>query len=98
MSIYWLGKIWSGTGLRRLSQAQDAQKTSLRNHRQVSLTTDVSSLTSSATDSEEDDVITIDEDYSIDEESYNSEESLSWSTLRSKNKNKKKPKNQILWK
>ncbi|XP_031847074.2 uncharacterized protein LOC116433287 isoform X2 [Nomia melanderi] len=91
-----LGKIWSGTGLRRLSQAQDAQKTSLRNYRQVSLTTDVLSLTSSVTDSEEDDVITIDEDYSIDEESYNSEESHSWSTLRSKNKNKKKPKNQIL--
>ncbi|XP_076384709.1 uncharacterized protein LOC117223482 isoform X2 [Megalopta genalis] len=91
-----LGKIWSGTGLRRSSQTQDLQKTSLKVHQQASLANDVSSITSSITESDEDDGITIDEDCSIDEESYNSEESLPWSTLKTKNQNMKKSKYRIL--
>ncbi|XP_078039448.1 SANT and BTB domain regulator of class switch recombination isoform X3 [Augochlora pura] len=93
-----LGKIWSGTGLRRSSQTQDLQKISLKVHQQTSFANDISSITSSITESDEDDVITIDEDCSIDEESYNSEESLLWSTLKTKNKNIKRSKYRILWK
>ncbi|XP_076661028.1 uncharacterized protein LOC143364685 isoform X5 [Halictus rubicundus] len=93
-----LGKIWSGSGFRRSFQIQDSQKTSLRIHQQASLANDVSSITSSVTESDEDDGITVDEDCSIDEESYNSEESLTWSTLKTRNKNMKKSKNQIPWK
>ncbi|XP_078039447.1 uncharacterized protein LOC144471360 isoform X2 [Augochlora pura] len=91
-----LGKIWSGTGLRRSSQTQDLQKISLKVHQQTSFANDISSITSSITESDEDDVITIDEDCSIDEESYNSEESLLWSTLKTKNKNIKRSKYRIL--
>ncbi|XP_076282473.1 uncharacterized protein LOC143209979 isoform X3 [Lasioglossum baleicum] len=90
-----LGKIWSGTGFRRSFQIQDSQKTSLRVHQQASLANDVSSITSSVTESDEDDGITIDEDCSIDEESYNSEESLTWSTLKTRNKNMRKSRNGI---
>ncbi|XP_054012565.1 SANT and BTB domain regulator of class switch recombination [Hylaeus anthracinus] len=88
-----LGKLWSGLRFRRSSQIQDLQK-SLQKIHQISVT-DTSSFASSVTDSDEEDDVTIDED-SIDE-SYNSEESHAWSTLRSKNKIKKKLRNQTTY-
>ncbi|XP_076624868.1 uncharacterized protein LOC143343648 [Colletes latitarsis] len=91
-----LGKIWSGSGFRRSTQIQDLQRALQKIH-EVSVVTDTSSNTSTVTDSDEDDGVMIDENSSIDE-SYNSEESNAWSTLRSKNKIKKKLKNQITWK
>ncbi|XP_061940645.1 SANT and BTB domain regulator of class switch recombination isoform X2 [Apis cerana] len=92
-----LGKIWSGSGFRRLSQMQDLQKSLQKIRQQVSITTDTSSITSSITDSDIDDGITTYENTSIDEESNQSEESHAWSSLKSKNKIKKKFRNEIMW-
>lgn len=70
------GKIWGNSGLRRLLQTQDSQKSLQKLRRQISVTTDISSPTSSTTDEDdEDDGGTACEDSSIDDESYYSEES-----------------------
>ncbi|XP_076767136.1 SANT and BTB domain regulator of class switch recombination [Xylocopa sonorina] len=92
-----LGKIWSGSGFRRLSQIQDLQKSSQRICQQVSATTDTCSIVSSITDSDMDDGITTCENSSISEESNYSEESHAWSSLKSKHKIKRAPINQVLW-
>ncbi|XP_017797892.1 PREDICTED: uncharacterized protein KIAA1841 [Habropoda laboriosa] len=91
-----LGKIWSGSGFRRLSQIHDLQKSTQR-VQQVSVTTDTSSITSSITDSDIDDGITTCENSSIGEESNHSEESYAWSLLKAKNKIKTKLRNQVAW-
>ncbi|GAB1861474.1 hypothetical protein CAJAP_02553 [Camponotus japonicus] len=72
-----LGKIWGSSGLRKLLQAQDSQKSLQKLRRQISTTTtDISSPASSITDEDdEDDGGTAYEDSSIDDESYYSEES-----------------------
>lgn len=78
-----LGKIWGGSGLRRLLQAQDSQKSLQKLYRRISVTTDVSSPTSSITDEDdEDDGGTVYDD-SEDDESYYSEESNTLCTLKS---------------
>ncbi|KAL0119727.1 hypothetical protein PUN28_007875 [Cardiocondyla obscurior] len=78
-----LGKIWGGSGFRRLLQAQDSQKSLRKLYRRISVTTDVSSPTSSITDEDdEDDGGTVYEDSSVDEESYYSEESNALCTLK----------------
>ncbi|KAK9304698.1 hypothetical protein QLX08_004103 [Tetragonisca angustula] len=92
-----LGKIWSGSGFRRISQIQDLQKSSQKIRQQISITTDTSSITSSMTDSDIDDGITTYENSSIDEESNYSEESHAWPSLKSKSKIKKKSRNEIIW-
>lgn len=76
---------------------QDLQKSLQKIRQQVSITTDTSSITSSITDSDIDDGITTYENTSIDEESNQSEESHAWSSLKSKNKIKKKFRNEIMW-
>lgn len=76
---------------------QDLQKSSQKIRQQISITTDTSSITSSMTDSDIDDGITTYENSSIDEESNYSEESHAWPSLKSKNKIKKKSKNEIIW-
>ncbi|XP_077255848.1 SANT and BTB domain regulator of class switch recombination isoform X1 [Temnothorax americanus] len=70
-----LGKIWGGSGLRRLLQAQDSQKSLQKLYRRISITTDVSSPTSSLTDEDDEDDGGTYEDSSVDDESYYSEES-----------------------
>ncbi|XP_012239197.1 uncharacterized protein KIAA1841 isoform X2 [Bombus impatiens] len=92
-----LGKIWSGSGFRRISQMHDLQKSSQKVRQQVSITTDTSSITSSTTDSDMDDGITTYEYSSIDEESNHSEESHARSSLKLKSKIKKKSRNDIMW-
>ncbi|CAL7945159.1 unnamed protein product [Xylocopa violacea] len=92
-----LGKIWSGSGFRRLSQIQDLQKSSQRICQQVSVTTDTWSISSSITDSDMDDGITTCENSSISEESNYSEESHAWSSLKSKQKIKRASINQVFW-
>ncbi|XP_011871344.1 PREDICTED: uncharacterized protein KIAA1841 homolog [Vollenhovia emeryi] len=78
-----LGKIWGGSGLRRLLQAQDSQKSLQKLYRRISVTTDVSSPTSSITDEDdEDDGGTVYEDSSVDDESYYSEESNTLCALK----------------
>ncbi|XP_012224607.1 SANT and BTB domain regulator of class switch recombination isoform X2 [Linepithema humile] len=80
-----LGKIWGGSGFRRLLQAQDSQKSLQKLRRQISVTTDVSSPTSSTTDEDdEDDGGTACEDSSVDDESYYSEESNTLCALQPK--------------
>lgn len=76
---------------------QDLQKSSQKIRQQISITTDTSSITSSMTDSDIDDGITTYENSSIDEESNYSEESHAWSSLKFKNKIKKKSRNEIIW-
>ncbi|XP_012535145.1 uncharacterized protein KIAA1841 homolog [Monomorium pharaonis] len=79
-----LGKIWGGSGLRRLLQAQDSQKSLHKLYRRISTTTDVSSPTDSITDEDdEDDGGTVYEDSSVDDESYYSEESNTLCALKS---------------
>lgn len=79
-----LGKIWGGSGLRRLLQTQDSQKSLQKLYRRISVTTDVSSPTSSNTDEDdEDEGETVYEDSSIDDESYYSEESSTLGALKS---------------
>lgn len=84
------GKIWGSSGLRRLLQAQDSQKSLQKLRRQISTTTtDVSSPISSITDEDdEDDGGTAYEDSSIDDESYYSEESNTLCALKPMNKAK----------
>ncbi|KAL6256822.1 hypothetical protein P5V15_011761 [Pogonomyrmex californicus] len=77
-----LGKIWGGSGFRRLLQTQDSQKSLQKLYRRISVTT-VSSLTSSITDEEdEDEGGTPYEDSSVDDESYYSEESNTLCALK----------------
>lgn len=76
---------------------QDLQRTSQRIRQQVSVNTDTSSFTSSTTESDGDDGITIYENSSIGEESNHSEESHAWSSLQSKNRMKKKYRDQLTW-
>lgn len=78
------GKIWGGSGFRRLLQVQDSQKSLQKIYRRISVTTDISSPTSSITDEEddEDDGGTVYEDSSVDDESYYSEESNTLCTLK----------------
>lgn len=78
----WIGRIWGGSGFRRLLQPQDSQRSLQKFRRQISVTTDLSSPASSTTDSEDDDGGTACEDSSMDEESYYSEESNTLSTLQ----------------
>ena len=59
--------------------------------------TDNSSITSSASDSDEDGAVTTYDNSSVDEESYFSEESNAHTTIRSRNKTERKAKNQIIW-
>lgn len=88
-----LGKIWGGSGLRRLLQAQDSQKSLQKLRRQISATTDLLSPASSITDEDdEDDGGTAYEDSSIDDESYYSEESNTCA-LKSMNNAKHNQKN-----
>lgn len=90
-----LGKIWGSSGLHRLLQVQDSQKSLQKLRRQISTTTtDVSSPVSSITDEDdEDDGGTAYEDSSIDDESYYSEESNTLCALKSMNKAKHNQKN-----
>lgn len=92
-----LGKIWSGSGFRRLSQIQDMRKSLHKIHQQVSLATDTSSAISSITDSDDDGSVTVYEDSSVEEDSYFSEESNAQIMLRTKSKIQKKLKNQVVW-
>ncbi|CAK9807021.1 SANT and BTB domain regulator of class switch recombination [Anthophora quadrimaculata] len=92
-----LGKLWSGSGFRRLSQIHDLQKSAQKIRRQISVTTDASSITSSITDSDVDDGFTTCENSSIGEESDHSEESRAWSSLKTKIKIKRKSRNQVAW-
>ncbi|XP_029668048.1 uncharacterized protein KIAA1841 homolog isoform X1 [Formica exsecta] len=90
-----LGKIWGSSGLRRLLETQDSQKSLQKLRRQISTTTtDVLSSASSFTDEDdEDDGGTVYEDSSIDDESYYSEESNTLCTLKPMNKAKHNQKN-----
>ncbi|CAK9833093.1 SANT and BTB domain regulator of class switch recombination [Anthophora retusa] len=92
-----LGKLWSGSGFRRLSQIHDLQKSAQKVRRQISVTTDASSITSSITDTDVDDGFTTCENSSIGEESDHSEESRAWSSLKAKIKIKRKSRNQAAW-
>ncbi|XP_018364120.1 PREDICTED: uncharacterized protein KIAA1841 homolog [Trachymyrmex cornetzi] len=96
-----LGKIWGSSGLRRLLQVQDSQKSLQKIYRRISVTTDISSPTSSITDEEddEDDGGTVYEDSSVDDESYYSEESNTLCTLKSmvKTKHQSSHKNGRCW-
>jgi len=83
-----IGRIWGGSGLRRLLQTQDSQKSLQKLRRQISVTT-VSSSTSSIIDEDDEDGGTMYEDSSIDEESYYSEESNTLCTLKSMGKTKR---------
>lgn len=82
------GRIWGGSGPRRLLQAQDSLKSLQKFRRQISVTT-VSSSTSSIMDEDDEDDGGTYEDSSIDEESYCSEESNTLSTLKSMRKAKR---------
>lgn len=77
-----IGKIWGGSGLRRLLQAQDSQKSLQKLYRRISVTTDVSPTSSITDEDDEDDGGTVYEDSSVDEESYYSEESNTLCTLK----------------
>ncbi|XP_011344185.2 uncharacterized protein KIAA1841 homolog isoform X3 [Ooceraea biroi] len=89
-----LGRIWGGSGLRRLLQVQDSQKSLQKLRRQISITTVSSSTSSIVDEDDEDDGGTASrEDSSIDEESYYSEESNTLCTLKSMGK-AKRPNNQ----
>lgn len=68
-----IGKIWGGSRLRRLLQAQDSQKSLQKLYRRISTTTDVSPTSSTTDEDEEDDDGTVYEDSSMDEESYSEE-------------------------
>ncbi|XP_072747102.1 SANT and BTB domain regulator of class switch recombination [Anoplolepis gracilipes] len=94
-----LGKIWGSSGLRRLLQTQDSQKSLQKIRRQISTTTtDVLSSASSITDEDdEDDGGTTYEDSSIDDESYYSEESNTLCALKPMNKVKHSQKNNRCW-
>ncbi|KYQ59441.1 hypothetical protein ALC60_01426 [Trachymyrmex zeteki] len=96
-----LGKIWGGSGFRRLLQVQDSQKSLQKIYRRISVTTDISSPTSSITDEEddEDDGGTVYEDSSVDDESYYSEESNTLCTLKpmAKAKHQSSHKNGRCW-
>ncbi|EZA50930.1 hypothetical protein X777_10558 [Ooceraea biroi] len=88
------GRIWGGSGLRRLLQVQDSQKSLQKLRRQISITTVSSSTSSIVDEDDEDDGGTASrEDSSIDEESYYSEESNTLCTLKSMGK-AKRPNNQ----
>lgn len=82
-----IGKIWGGSGLRRLLQAQDSQKSLQKLYRRISMTTDTSPTSSMTDEDDEDDGGTVYEDSSVDEDSY-SEESNTLCALKSTTKAK----------
>ncbi|KAK2586083.1 hypothetical protein KPH14_008371 [Odynerus spinipes] len=83
-----LGKIWNGSTSHKLTHT-DLEKSLNKDLRQ---TMDRSSASSSATYSDEDEIETNQGDNNIDDESYDSEESSAWSSLRSIDKTKRKLK------